>query len=96
MYLSSFETVTRQSAIDAIALYQKYISPKKGFSCSHRRLHGGTSCSQYAKNLLSEQNLELAVKMSVQRFRDCAKASRALRNQKAEGGCLIIPCCIPF
>lgn len=96
MYLNNVETVTRQNAINGIALYQKYLSPKKGFSCSHRMLHGGASCSQYVKNLLIDQNLESAIKMSVQRFRNCAKASQILRHQKATGGCIIIPCCIPF
>ncbi|NJO94377.1 MAG: membrane protein insertion efficiency factor YidD [Hydrococcus sp. RM1_1_31] len=96
MYSSSFATVTRHSAIQSISLYQQYLSPKKGFSCPHRILHGGASCSQYVKNLLLDQNLESAVKMSIQRFRNCAKASRALRHQKVEGGCIIIPCCIPF
>jgi len=96
MYSSSFETVARYSAIQSIALYQQHLSPKKGFSCPHRMLHGDSSCSQYIKNLLLDQNLETVVKMSIQRFRDCAKASRALRYQKAQGGCIIIPCCLPF
>ncbi|NJK50175.1 membrane protein insertion efficiency factor YidD [Candidatus Gracilibacteria bacterium] len=95
MQISNFETFTRKSAIDSINLYQQYLSPRKGFACPHRLLHGEESCSQHVKNLLLNQPLELAIQMSVQRFRDCAAASRTLR-QTAEGGCLIIPCCIPL
>ncbi|WP_292844188.1 membrane protein insertion efficiency factor YidD [Nostoc sp. NMS8] len=48
-------------AIDSITAYQKYISPSKGFSCFHRLLHGGDSCSNYVKTLLSEQKIQEAV-----------------------------------
>ncbi|MCU0536530.1 MAG: membrane protein insertion efficiency factor YidD [Hydrococcus sp. Prado102] len=92
----SIETLTRQGAIDSIELYQQYLSPKKGYACPHRLLYGEESCSQHVKNLLLNQPLELAIQMSVRRFRDCAAASRTLSRQTAEGGCLVIPCCIPI
>nr|WP_298915317.1 membrane protein insertion efficiency factor YidD [uncultured Nostoc sp.] len=41
-------------AIESITAYQKYISPSKGFCCSHRLLHGGDSYSNYVKRMLSE------------------------------------------
>lgn len=96
MQISSFESLTRKTALDAIDLYKHYLSPIKGFACPHRMLHGGESCSDYVKTLLTRQSLDAAVKMSVQRFRDCASANQTLRNQKAEGGCIVIPCCLPI
>ncbi|MDZ8088236.1 MAG: membrane protein insertion efficiency factor YidD [Nostoc sp. DedQUE12b] len=48
-------------AIDSTTAYQKYISPSKEFSCSHRLLHGGDSCSNYIKRMLNEQKLHEAV-----------------------------------
>jgi len=33
-----------------ISLYQRYVSPYKGFRCAHRVLHGGDSCSEYIQN----------------------------------------------
>jgi putative component of membrane protein insertase Oxa1/YidC/SpoIIIJ protein YidD len=96
MQLSSFEALTRQGAIDSIDLYQQYLSPIKRFACPHRLLHSEESCSQYVKNLLLYQPLDIVIQMSAQRFRDCAAASRTLSRQTAEGGCLVIPCCIPI
>lgn len=31
-----------------IRLYQRWISPYKGFRCAHRVVHGGASCSEFA------------------------------------------------
>ncbi|MGQ4646551.1 membrane protein insertion efficiency factor YidD [Lyngbya aestuarii] len=83
-------------AIDSISAYQLHVSPKKGFSCAHRLLHQGESCSQYAKNLLINGNLITAVNMSRQRFKACAAASQTLKTTKASGGCIIVPCCLPI
>lgn len=54
---SSFEAIARSTAIRSINTYQTRISPRKGYSCPHRLLHGGESCSEYVKNLLLEQSL---------------------------------------
>ncbi|MBD2384509.1 hypothetical protein H6G32_03605 [Cylindrospermum sp. FACHB-282] len=45
MAISSFEPLAKTVAINSITAYQKYISGAKGFSCPHRLLHGGDSCS---------------------------------------------------
>lgn len=55
---SAVDTPTRQIAIACIGGYQRYLSPHKGFVCAHRRLHGGDSCSQYVKTVLSMTNDE--------------------------------------
>ncbi|AFZ36693.1 hypothetical protein Sta7437_3185 [Stanieria cyanosphaera PCC 7437] len=89
------QSLTQQIATEAINFYQQNISPYKGFSCPHRILHQGDSCSEYVKKLLTEQSLILAIEGSLQRFRDCAEASKTLQNQSSSG-CIIIPCCIPI
>ncbi|MEH2358893.1 membrane protein insertion efficiency factor YidD [Nostoc sp.] len=76
MHIIRFEPLAKTMAIESITAYQKYISPSKGFSCSHRLLHGGDSCSNYVKTLLSEQKLSEAVQSSIKRFQDCAAASK--------------------
>jgi putative component of membrane protein insertase Oxa1/YidC/SpoIIIJ protein YidD len=96
MSLNNFQTLVRQSAVNSIALYQKNLSPKKGFSCPHRLLYQGASCSDYTKELFMSKRLIDVVPMSINRFRDCALASRTLNSQRSQGGCIIIPCCIPF
>jgi putative component of membrane protein insertase Oxa1/YidC/SpoIIIJ protein YidD len=36
---------TKRCALAAIVLYQRYVSPLKGFSCAYRAHSGGPSCS---------------------------------------------------
>ncbi|WP_335059842.1 membrane protein insertion efficiency factor YidD [Nostoc sp.] len=98
MDIISFEPLAKTMAIDSITAYQKYISPSKGFSCSHRLLHGGDSCSSYVKRMLNEHKLHEAVQSSIKRFQDCAAASKTLTSIKtrADFGCIVIPCCLPL
>lgn len=91
------EPLARKIALDAIATYQTYISPHKGFACAHRMLHGGESCSTYIKHLLGQESLMSAVHLSRQRFKACATASHTLKAAtSSSGGCIIIPCCLPI
>lgn len=101
MQTSSWEPLTKQIALASIGTYQQHISPKKGFSCPHRLLHGGESCSDYVKNLLLQSlqpNLLAVVKPSLKRFQDCTAASKTLRAMKTNSGfrCIVIPCCLPL
>jgi putative component of membrane protein insertase Oxa1/YidC/SpoIIIJ protein YidD len=96
MSSNNFQTLVRQTAVNSVSLYQKHLSPRKGFSCPHRLLYQGASCSDYTKELFANQRLIDVVPMSFARFRDCALASRTLKSQRSQGGCIVIPCCIPF
>jgi putative component of membrane protein insertase Oxa1/YidC/SpoIIIJ protein YidD len=95
MQTSTFDTIAKTAALYSIDVYKTHISPKKGFSCPHRLLHGGESCSDYVKRILTEQNLTAAVLSSVQRFKDCNLASQNLQTT-AGFRCIIIPCCLPL
>jgi putative component of membrane protein insertase Oxa1/YidC/SpoIIIJ protein YidD len=68
MQVYSLEPLAKTMAINSIIAYQNNISPHKGFSCPHRLLHGGDSCSDYVKRMLTNQSLTEVVKSSVQRF----------------------------
>jgi putative component of membrane protein insertase Oxa1/YidC/SpoIIIJ protein YidD len=96
MSVIAIEALTKDWAIASLNTYQKYISPHKGFSCPHRLLHGGESCSEYVKQLFIGQDLRTALQIAPQRFKSCHMAARSLQNQQASGGCLVIPCCIPL
>ncbi|HIQ07804.1 MAG TPA: membrane protein insertion efficiency factor YidD, partial [Thiotrichaceae bacterium] len=50
-----------------ISLYQRNISPHKGFTCAHRGLHGGDSCSEYARKKLLEKGTFNCLKAIKQR-----------------------------
>ncbi len=71
---ASITAIPRHTAASLITTYQKYLSPIKGFSCAHRVLHGGESCSQYVKRTILERGLSDAWPDSRQRFRDCRSA----------------------
>lgn len=98
MQSSNLESVAQATLINLIDGYKTYISPKKGFSCPHRLLHGGESCSDYVKRMLTQQRLISALQSSVHRFGDCTAASKTLSaaNTNSAFGCIIIPCCLPF
>lgn len=91
----SLDTLTRQTAIHSIQIYQRHLSPRKGYSCPHRVLYKEDSWSDYVKHLLMKRDLTSAIQMSVQRFRSCALAAQELKLQN-QGGCIVIPCCIPL
>ena len=64
-----------------INVYQKFISPCKGFVCAHRRLNGGMSCSEYAKAVVARHKLNIAMGLFWRRLRSCQKASHIIREE---------------
>jgi putative component of membrane protein insertase Oxa1/YidC/SpoIIIJ protein YidD len=91
----TLESMATQAAIASLNGYRTHISPRKGFSCPHGVLYG-ESCSDYVKRVLVDQNLSAALQLAPQQFRACKVAAQTLQAQRAQGGCLIIPCCIPI
>ena len=72
----------RQVAAIAIAGYQTHLSPRKGFSCAHRLLHRGESCSQYVKRTILEQGLGVAIPAMRSRFAECKVANQVLQARR--------------
>lgn len=81
---SRFDLWIRNLLILWIHWYQKYLSPRKGYSCAYRSLHHGESCSCYVKNILTEQNLLTSISLAKQRFSECAQAEKILHIRSAE------------
>lgn len=79
MHTNWLDSATREIATASISGYQKYLSPRKGFSCAHRLLYGGESCSQYVKRQIAQKGLAAAVKASRQRFQACRDANEILK-----------------
>ncbi|MBE9258445.1 MULTISPECIES: membrane protein insertion efficiency factor YidD [Aphanizomenonaceae] len=79
-----FSKFIRSSLVTAINLYQRYLSPYKGYCCAHRVLHNGESCSEYVKGVFLEQDLKKAINLSQQRFTDCGIAAETLTGQKQQ------------
>ncbi len=66
----------------AIRLYQRHISPRKGFCCAHRAAWGGPSCSAFTHDRITEVGLWGALPEVRERFSACKKAAEALRKRR--------------
>ncbi|WP_414517731.1 membrane protein insertion efficiency factor YidD [Nostoc sp. PCC 9305] len=69
--LSLLDSSLRSVAIGIIGVYQRHLSPRKGYSCAHRIVYGGDSCSEYVKNALADKSLFESTLLARQRFREC-------------------------
>jgi putative component of membrane protein insertase Oxa1/YidC/SpoIIIJ protein YidD len=57
-----------------IGLYQRYLSPYKGFRCAHAYLHQGESCSEAVKRLIQQEGLLKSRAHIRCRFQACRQA----------------------
>ena len=65
-----------------IGVYQRYISPRKGFCCAYRVRHRSRdSCSQYARRAISKLGLLPGVRLLRRRFDKCRHASQVLEYE---------------
>jgi putative component of membrane protein insertase Oxa1/YidC/SpoIIIJ protein YidD len=69
-------------AVGAIGGYQRYLSPHKGFSCAHRLLYRGESCSQYTKRVIREEGWQVAHRQLKLRLVECKAADRILKSRQ--------------
>jgi putative component of membrane protein insertase Oxa1/YidC/SpoIIIJ protein YidD len=67
----------------SIGQYQRHLSPRKGFICAHRKLHGGASCSGYLRELVTTEGFTQAIQPFQQRLVDCRVANDRLRMMAA-------------
>ena len=76
--------MVRALGIALIRFYQRHLSPRKGYCCAHRKLHGGASCSQFGLRVLESQSLLLFLPMMRRRFDRCADAAAVLQTRHEE------------
>lgn len=69
-------------SIGGIKLYQKFISPRKGFGCAYRIKHGGTGCSGAIIKIIEENSVFEWRKLIRERFDNCTKAAQELKKEK--------------
>lgn len=69
--------------VSLISIYQKYLSPVKGFSCAYRIHHNAESCSTYVKQAFMQQDLKTAIALSKRRFQDCSTAAQAINFKRS-------------
>jgi putative component of membrane protein insertase Oxa1/YidC/SpoIIIJ protein YidD len=70
----------------AISAYQRYLSPRKGYSCAHRVAHGGLSCSEYVKRVVLAEGVWQGTHLARARFKECSATARHMRaaRQRAQ------------
>jgi len=70
------------SAIQLIALYQRYLSPRKGYNCAHRIYFGKSSCSSWAVRIIKKHGVFAFFPLMKKRSQACAMASEKIKEQK--------------
>lgn len=84
MMIAPFDWLTRNTASLLITGYQKHLSPYKGFSCAHRVLYGGDSCSQFTKRAVLERGITAGLMIARDRFQACKAANKILKSSREE------------
>lgn len=92
-------SLLQKFALTGIALYQRWLSPHKGFRCAHAALYGGLSCSGAIARIIEQDGL--TSRAIPARFTACRQASGHLSRQmmgdaRLRGVCCCGPLPIPF
>jgi putative component of membrane protein insertase Oxa1/YidC/SpoIIIJ protein YidD len=73
--------VITKTAIVSIELYQKYISPHKGFCCAYRVYHEDLSCSEFALQTIEQNGILKSIAKIKNRFKECKLASNYIQDE---------------
>ena len=63
-------------ALGAIRVYQRHLSPRKGFSCALRGATGGRSCSAYGYGAIARCGLRKGLRLLRRRLDACGRQPR--------------------
>jgi putative component of membrane protein insertase Oxa1/YidC/SpoIIIJ protein YidD len=81
---------SKYSAVGSINVYQKYISPNKGWKCAYGIAHPNEiSCSEFGKVAIENHGIIDGLEQLKGRFKECERAYLALGSQAntATAGC---------
>ncbi|MBW9260849.1 MAG: membrane protein insertion efficiency factor YidD [Candidatus Thiodiazotropha sp. (ex. Lucinisca nassula)] len=65
-----------QLAIKAIRLYQRHLSPRKGFCSAHHALNNNGSCSTWAIAMVETKGVLTMLSQLGSRFIECSDAKK--------------------
>lgn len=80
------EMSVKYTIIPMIELYQKYVSPYKGYCCAHHALHNGLSCSEWGKRAAEKAGFLRFFPLIIRRFKACNAAYQQLLSMASEAG----------
>lgn len=66
-------------AVLAIDGYRRFVSPYKGFSCAHHKVHGDGSCSDYGRSVFRRHGVRAGLKLMRIRFDECKSAAQTMQ-----------------
>lgn len=72
-------------ALALIAVYQRHLSPRKGFGCPLRLERGGSGCSGFGKRAIKRAGFWRGMALLSRRFDQCALAALARAQARAAG-----------
>lgn len=72
----------QSSVLFLIEVYQKYISPYKGFRCAHAALYDGDSCSNAIKKIIKAHGVFEGYHLIRERLGDCKAAFLMLSEER--------------
>ena len=73
-----FWSLSKPLALLGISCYQQFVSPYKGWRCAYAALHGGSPCSVYARQTISDQGILGGSVLLWHRFGECRSAALAV------------------
>lgn len=73
----------RLALIAAIRAYQRHLSPRKGYACAYRLVHGGSGCSGVGLRLVRRFGALAGLALLRQRLRLCQQTHRLHSRQWA-------------
>jgi len=73
-----------RAAVALIRVYQRWLSPVKGFRCAHNALNGSGSCSQFGARAISELGFARGVGQLKIRLDECRVAAEQLMQNAHE------------
>ena len=82
--------ISKHIVVGSITIYQKYVSPNKGWKCAYAIAHpDNPSCSEFGKRAINALGIIAGWKEINNRFKDCAAAYSVVNTQKgaAKAGC---------
>ena len=76
MSINKKVNLSSQVGLFLIHLYQKYLSPIKGYSCAYAFHTGSYSCSAFGVKAIEKKGLFIGSKLINRRFKKCAKSAK--------------------
>jgi putative component of membrane protein insertase Oxa1/YidC/SpoIIIJ protein YidD len=73
--------IARQ-VVMGVGLYQRYLSPHKGYRCAYHAATGRHSCSRYAQLVIGRRGIWQGVLLLRRRFRRCAAAAAQFADRQ--------------